>query len=278
MSLHLAISSFSCCKSQDIQREIEDFVVLNPTFRPGMNVAEAMYNVGILDEKVSSSMPQSSQEVKVIMWGVEAVVGAATSVTTNLSMLHSENSKVFGYVLLGLRLANAVFHGVSHWLRKKELKQKMNWLISCSQSSADAIKTFPDLTLTGEPMTKLLEIALEVLGSADRNQLQGHKRDIYDKISMLKKDIFDEKVLGKAIRYGGRVSSFVVGSVAGVVIASVGQDSQPSYYLTLISSSIDAFFESLFASMDQGNIIQLYVDVSELIYLVELWGQIETEA
>ncbi|MDR1475790.1 MAG: hypothetical protein LBI20_00520 [Holosporales bacterium] len=241
-----------------------------PEFNYGIRIMEGIYNVteyGQIPPEIYSKKISISR--RVILLASMALEGAKGAIA-RLSIFHPDRTYL-GTTMIGLRIGSAILRGVDYYLKKLTNRIVYHFLgASNSEPANQVMPDFPTLSIHEKTMRQLFAIMNTTMRIVDPELLSIEERNLYDRLLHLYNELFDQSAWMKVALYGGRLGSFLCGTASGCAIATSGQDSPPSYYLTLASGAIDPFVGTLIDAMDDDIVAQRYIDTSELIYLAEM--------
>jgi hypothetical protein len=235
-------------------------------FDYGINLIEGLYNTspdgqppdGILNEKFECHR-------KIILF-VKTLLDGALGAMLELSIFHPEDF-YFGYALIALRASSVVLSGIDQCFKHSARRYSFNFLRVANPDVTATIPDFPDLCIDGDAMKQLSKIVPSIMSGIEQSQLTADESNMFSRLSALHTEIYKPNLLSKCLRYGGKISAFVLGNAAGIAIVGTGQDSPQSYYLTLASGTVDPMLDTIFSAMDENPVMQKYLRTCELLYL-----------
>jgi hypothetical protein len=251
----------------EVSNRLESFKINFNEFAYGIDVMDSLYNAAI-DGKISSVISQQKYRIirRIIALGSVVLVGAK-SVIERLSIFHPEQM-YYGYALIGLRVGSALLYGIDHYLKKSADNYLYQFLQQANPGNGSTMPDFPVLSVQSEAMKQLAELTSMVYETIDEEQLPNQsERNMFDRFANLMTHLFGSNPVKKVFTTGAKGLAFTLGSSAGISIAATGQDSEPSYQLTLISAIMDPVVETMLSALQEKNITRKYLQACEILYL-----------
>ena len=253
-------------KSMIINRSLTEFRRKCPQFDYGVNSMNALYDAIENPKELYEEMNDHSFS-RSILFCCELLTGGACEVVKCLSVFHPELPE-YGEALIGLYAAKSIFWGINAWLNKSA-RQSSIGVINALQVDHKQFSQLSTLMsqVDNVNLTPIIKIANAVVGLVKIKDLSNSDKDKLARLKLLSKKIGKVNSFKKVFMIGGKVLSFLTGVATGITVAITGQNSTPSYYLTLGAGGLDSIVDSAITTITKKPIIQKYITVSEIIYL-----------
>ncbi len=269
--------------TQNICNSLALFKNNNPDFNSGINAMENLYN-SISDPEKFSDRISPYSIWRTIVFGSEILTGVACEIVRCLSIFNSQTSTAsensdeqsmswHGTALNCLYGLKAALYGIDMFLIRKDRQRSVNFLNAASIIPVDDDRMSHIISNTKNIKTKEVYSAakeliallktVENMGEQDKKKLQ--------RLEFLVNKTSTIDIAKNIVGIGGKILSFVSGTLTGLSITFLGQKSTPSYYLTLASGGIDAMFSGISTTTQEKPIIQKYTVTSEIIYLCDFF-------
>jgi hypothetical protein len=249
------------------QDPLTDFRKQFTEFEYGIELMEGLYNAAT-DGKIRAEITQRKHQGlrRLIAFG-SIVFAGAKGVIEKLSIFHPDQM-YYGYALVGLRVGSSLLYGLDRRLKKSADTYLYSFLETLETTTK--MPNFPALPSNGEVMNRLLDLTEVIRPIIEGLQnLQHAEKNMIARFVDLRKHLFGSNPLKKISTIAGKGMAFALGSATGLSIATTGQDSTPSYWLTLSSSLVDPVVESMIDSFSEKKLTRKYLQASEILHLCQ---------
>jgi hypothetical protein len=112
-------------------------------------------------------------------------------------------------------------------------------------------------------------IAKSVINTVSKEDLGDEDKQKLSRLSFLVSELDPPSLGRKIIATGMKLLSFATGAAAGIAVTITGQDSFPSYWLTLIASATDSIVGGINTVPRKGSISEKYIAICETVHICE---------
>lgn len=268
--------------TQNISNSLALFKSNNPDFNSGINAMKILYN-SISDPEKFSDRISPYSIWRTIVFGSEILTGVACEIVRCLSIFNSQTNTAsensdepsmswHGTVLNCLYGLKAALYGIDMFLIRKDKQRSVNFLNAASIIPVDDDRMSHIISNTKNIKTKeVYSAAKELITLLKTVEDMGEDTKKLQRLEFLVNKTSTIDIAKNIVGIGGKILSFVSGTLTGLSITFLGQKSTPSYYLTLASGGIDAMFSGISTTTQEKPIIQKYTVTSEIIYLCDFF-------
>ena len=237
-----------------------------PQFDYGIKSMEGLYDTVEDLKEIYDEMKEHTHARSLVFAG-EILTGGACEVIKSLSVFHPE-SQGYGYALIGLYMTKSILWGIDSWLYDSDR--------GASTEIINILQTDPLLAshvsavssqITGIDFSPVMDIAGAVINLMKREDLSVEDIQKLRRLETLNKKLQNTNSTKKVFLVGGKILSFLTGIAAGISISATGQDSSPSYWLTLLAGGFDSIIDNAHTTITKKPITQRYITISEVLYL-----------